>query len=176
MTFVLKTITLEEQIAETVPTDRYDADLETILNDEASGWKNNILAGDFTIYDYDVSQRRFQFKKAADELDATKSQMKKLKADIEAKKSDRKQEASVKGLRNTLGDTDARSLELMAEVTKVKKELTVWEGWQKTTVDQIRSLRNIVKQYKVTKDRDFLKRAVHCISALGDEKRRKWVL
>jgi hypothetical protein len=64
MPFVLKTITMEERIAATIPDGHYDEYVESILRDEAANWKYKVLAGDETIFDGEVSRIRTNLKEA----------------------------------------------------------------------------------------------------------------
>ena len=170
MPFTLQTITVEERIAETVPDDRYIADVESILSDEQSGWTNNLLAANTTYYDYDVSATRVLLKKSKDEWQAADTLIKKLSADLQAKEGVKKFADSIKGIRASRATAMVECAAAGAEVSRLTTELKRFEALQEIGRMHLRSLRKVVGHYKDNHDLEYLKKGVHCLATIAAEK------
>ena len=82
MQFALNTYTLEEQIADTKPTGRYQPTVDIILADEVSGWKNQSFKGNQTIYDYDVTQNSMDLAELVKQKKALEKRIPELQAEL----------------------------------------------------------------------------------------------
>lgn len=170
MPFTLTTYTIEERIAETVPSGKYDVELEPILSDEASGWKNNVLKGDDTLYDYDVTATRMELKSVQTAHTAASTLLKKLNEDLVVKSKDRRFADSIKGMKASIATAADDVNGYALTIPQLKTKLAKLEGLQTITRLQLRSLRNVVSQYKMNHDREFLRRGIHCIAEIAVEK------
>jgi hypothetical protein len=170
MPFTLETYTMEQRIADTIPNGKYDIELEPIFSDEASGWKNQVLKGNETLYDYDVTAARIRLAEVEKERLAASTLVDKLSADLAAKSKDRKFAAILPGIRASIATASATSSSAAAEIPELKRELKKLVGLQEIAHLQIRSLRNVIAQYKENKNRDFLRRAIHCVAEIAVEK------
>lgn len=183
MPFVLKTITMEERIAATIPDGRYDEYVESILRDEAANWKYKVLAGDETIFDGEVCRIRTNLKEAEAAQAATLALVDKLSKNLKAKESEKrstnkleaaKDLVTISGMKTSIAATFAETASNNETVAVLRQQLKKLEGLQAVTRLQFRSLRNVTSQYKETKDREFLRRAIHCICSIGAEMTAKY--
>jgi hypothetical protein len=183
MPFVLKTITMEERIAAAIPDGRYDEYVESILRDEASDWKYKVLAGDETIFDTEVSKIRANLKDAEAAQVASYALVDKLTKNLKAKESEKrstnklqvaKDLITISGMKTSITSTLEDVVANKEAVSLLKRELKKWEGLQEVTRLQFRSLRNVVSQYKENKDREFLRRGVHCVCSIASEMSAKY--
>jgi hypothetical protein len=170
MVFTLQTLTLEERIAQTVPTDKYSCELEPILADEASDWKNGVLKSNDTFYDYDLMKARLLLKEKEEELAAASTLLKKLKADLAEKSSNKKFAPMISGMKASIATAEYDVYSLTPMIPRLKLDVKRLEALKEITLLQLRSLRNIVSQYKSNKDLEFLKRGIHCIAEIAVEK------
>jgi hypothetical protein len=178
MPFVLKTITMEERIAATVPNSRYEAFLESILADEASGWKYKVLAGEDTMFDAEVTKARIALKDAEADKVASAALVEKLYKNLQAKEAEKrstnkiqfaKDLTAISGMKSQLAASQDESAGSGEIIHLLKQQVRKMEGLQDIARRQTRSLRNVVSQYKENKDRDFLRRGVHCVCSIGTE-------
>lgn len=183
MPFVLKTITMDECIAAAIPDGRYDEYVESILRDEAADWRYRILVGDETIFDGEVSKLRANLKEAEAAQVAAHALVEKLVKNLKAKESEKrstnklqaaKDFVTINGMKTSIASTLEDATANGEVIILLRKQLKKWEGLQEVTRLQFRSLRNIVSQYKETKDREFLRRAVHCVCTIAAEKASKY--
>jgi len=170
MPFTLETYTMEQRIAETIPSGKYDCELEPILSDEASGWKNQVLKSNETLYDYEVTAVRIRLAEAEKERLAASTLVNKLSTDLAAKSKDRKFAAALPGIRASIATASATYAATAAEIPGLRRDLKKLEGLQEIARLQLGSLRNVIAQYKENKSHDFLRRGIHCMAEIALEK------
>ena len=170
MTFTLKTYTMEQRIADTVPSGKYDLELEPILSDEASGWKNHVLKSNETLYDYDVMAARIKLKTAQTAAAAASTLLKKLHEELAVKSKDRRFVDSIKGIKASIATATDDVNDFALTIPQLKSQLAKLEGLKQIAILQLQSLRNIVSQYKQSRDLEYLRRGIHCIAEIAVEK------
>lgn len=164
------TFTLEQRIAETIATDKYECELEPILADEASDWKNGVLKSNDTLYDYDVTAARILLKEKTQELAAASTLLKKLTEDLASKISNRKFAPMISGMKASIASAAYDVNTLTPMIPQLNSDVKRLEALKEIALLQLRSLRSIVSQYKENHDLDFLKRGIHCIAEIAAEK------
>jgi hypothetical protein len=170
MVFTLQTLTLDQRIAQTVPTNKYDCELEPILADEVSGWKNGVLKSNDTLYDYDLMKARALLKEKEQELAAASTLLKKLTADLAEKIKNKKFAPMINGMKASISTAESDVYMLTPMIPQLKLDVKRLEALRDITLLQLRSLRNVVSQYKSNRDLEFLKRGIHCVAEIACEK------
>ena len=158
MPFTLSTYTLEEQIADTQPTGRYQPTVDIILADEASGWKNQSFKGDQTLYDYHVTQNRMDLADLVKQKKALEKRIPELQAELAKPAKEGGGRALTK---NLLKDAYSDQTLCMVQIGQTEEKLKKFIGLQEIAIKELVALRFCTNEYRNNKDRDWLKKAVH---------------
>lgn len=158
MQFALNTYTLEEQIADTKPTGRYQPTVDIILADEVSGWKNQSFKGNQTIYDYDVTQNSMDLAELVKQKKALEKRIPELQAELAKPAKEGGGRAFTK---NLLKDAYSELAHCLVNTTQVEAKLKKFTELQQIAVKELSALRFITNEYRNNKDREWLNKAVH---------------
>jgi len=158
MQFALNTYTLEEQIADTKPTGRYQPTADIILADEVSGWKNQSFKGNHTIYDYDVTENKLALAELVKQKKALEKRIPELQAEL-AKPA--KEGGGRLFTKNLLKDAYSELALCLVNTTQVEAKLKKFTNLQEIVVKELTALRFITNEYKNNKNREWLNKAVH---------------
>ena len=158
MQFALNTYTLEEQIADTKPTGRYQPTVDIILADEVSGWKNQSFKGNQTIYDYDVTQNSMDLAELVKQKKALEKRIPELQAELAKPAKEGGGRAFTK---NLLKDGYSELAHCLVNTTQVEAKLKKFTELQQIAVKELSALRFITNEYRNNKDREWLNKAVH---------------
>jgi len=158
MQFALNTYTLEEQIADTKPTGRYQPTVDIILADEVSDWKNQSFKGNHTIYDYDVTENTLALAELVKQKKALEKRIPELQAEL-AKPA--KEGGGRLFTKNLLKDAYSELAHSLVNTTQVEAKLKKFTDLQQIAVKELTALRFITNEYKNNKNREWLNKAVH---------------
>ena len=158
MPFTLNMMTLDEQLAPIQPTGKHQPTVDVILSDEESGWVNQPFKGNHTLHDYDVTQSRIALSELVKEKAALEKKIPELQADF-AKPV---KEGGARLLtKNQLKDAYAALTLCHIQMTPAAETLRKHVALQETAIEHLTALRFITNEYKKTKDRNWLEKAVH---------------
>ena len=161
-------ISMEDAIEATTPLPKYEGTWESLLSDADIKWKTNLLKGDHTLYDWDLTNSRCRLQEAQDDFAAADKLILVIKDQIlaaEAKKLRRGEKDILPGLKEALGtaviDRDSSS----GKVILLKRDVAKYKAFQQIAIDKNRTLRNILEMWFSGKLGDeWMKKAVTWVS------------
>jgi hypothetical protein len=157
-------ISMEDAIEATKPLPKYEGIWESLLSEADINWKTNLLKGDHTLYDWDVTNSRMRMQEAQDDFTAAEKLIGVIKAQIvvaEAKKLKKGEKDVLPGLKESLGsaviDRDSSS----GRVILLKRDLAKYKALQQIAIDTNRTLRNILGMWTAGElGNEWMKKAV----------------
>jgi hypothetical protein len=158
MQFALNTYTLEEQIADTKPTGRYQPTVDIILADELNDWKNQSFKGNHTLYDYDVTENTLELAELVKQKKALEKRIPELQAELVKPVKEGGGRAFTK---NLLKDAYSDMAMSQVHICQVEAKLKKFTNLQEIAVKELIALRFITNEYKNNKNREWLNKAVH---------------
>jgi len=157
-------ISMEDAIEATKPLPKYEGIWESFLSDADIKWKTDLLKGDHTLYDWDLTNSRRLLQEAQDDFAAADKLIGIIKSQIavaEAKKLKKGEKDVLPGLKESLGsaviDRDSSS----GSVILLKRDVAKYKAFQQISIDKNRTLRNILGMWFDGKLEDeWMKKAV----------------
>ena len=140
-------ISMEDAIEATQPLPKYEGIWASLLSDSDAKWKTDLLKGDHTLYDWDVTNSRMLLHEAQDSFAAAEKLIDVIKTQIAAAegiKLKRGQKDPLPGLKEGLGTAVIDRDHYAGRVILLKRDLTKYKAFQQIAVDQNRSLRKIL--------------------------------
>jgi len=157
-------ISMEDAIEATPPQSKYEAIWASLLSDSDAKWKTDILKGDHTLYDWDVTNSRMLLQEAQDDFAAAEKLIGVIKTQItaaEAKKLKRGEKDPLPGLKEGLGTAVIDRDHYSGRIILLKRDLAKYKALQQIAVDQNRTLRKILRLWLTGKLGDeWMKKAV----------------
>ena len=155
---------MEDAIEATPPQSKYEAIWASLLSDSDAKWKTDILKGDHTLYDWDVTNSRMLLQEAQDDFAAAEKLIGVIKTQItaaEAKKLKRGEKDPLPGLKEGLGTAVIDRDHYSGRIILLKRDLAKYKALQQIAVDQNRTLRKILRLWLTGKLGDeWMKKAV----------------
>ena len=158
-------IPMEDAIEATAPLPKYEGIWASLLSDADTKWKTDMMKGDHTLYDWDVTNSRLLLQEAHDDFAAAEKLIGVIKTQIaaaEVKKFKRGEKNPLSGLKEGLGtaviDRDHNS----GRIILLKRDLAKYRALQQIAVDQIRTLRKVFQMWITDNpgDMEWIKKAV----------------
>ena len=157
-------ISMEDAIEATKPLPKYEGIWESFLSDADIKWKTNLLKGDHTLYDWDLTNSRCLLQEAQDDFAASEKLIGVIKSQIamaEGKKLKKGEKDILPGLKEALAtaviDRDSSS----GKVILLKRDVAKYKAFQQIAIDKNRTLRNILEMWFSGKLGDeWMKKAV----------------
>uniref|UniRef100_A0A6C0BKJ3 Uncharacterized protein n=1 Tax=viral metagenome TaxID=1070528 RepID=A0A6C0BKJ3_9ZZZZ len=161
-------ISMEDAIEATKPLPKYEGIWESFLSDADINWKTNLLKGDHTLYDWDLTNSRYLLQEAQDNFSASEKLIGVIKSQItmaEGKKLKKGEKDILPGLKEALGtaviDRDSSS----GSIILLKRNVAKYKAFQQIAIDKNRTLRNILEMWFSGKLGDeWMKKAVTWVS------------
>jgi len=138
---------MEDAIEATQPLPKYEGIWASLLSDADAKWKTDLLKGDHTLYDWDVTNSRMLLQEAQDDFAAAEKLIGVIKTQIaaaEAKKLKRGEKDSLPGLKEGLGTAVIDRDHYSGRIILLKRDLAKYRALQQIAVDQIRTLRKVL--------------------------------
>lgn len=143
-------ISMEDAIEATPPLPKYEAMWESFLSDADAKWKKDLIRGDQTLYDWDVTNSKMLLREAQDGVSAAEKLIDTINTQIVAA-SDRKLKRGEKdplpGLKEALGTAVIDRDYHYGQIIMLKRDVNKYLAFQQISLDQIRTLRNILGMY-----------------------------
>jgi hypothetical protein len=157
-------VPMEDAIEATLPLPKYEGIWASLLSDAEPKWKTDMMKGDHTLYDWDVTNSRLLLQEAQDDLAAAEKLIGVIKTQIttaEGTKLKRGQKDSLPGLKEGLGTAVIDRDFYAGRIILLKRDLAKYKALQQIAVDQNRTMRNILGLYLNQKLGDeWMKKAV----------------
>jgi hypothetical protein len=161
-------ISMEDAIEATPPQSKYEGIWASLLSDSDAKWKKDLLKGDHTLYDWDVTNSRMLLQEAQDDFAAAEKLIGVIKTQItaaEAKKLKRGEKDPLPGLKEGLGTAVIDRDFYSGRIILLKRDVAKYKALQQIAVDQNRSLRKILGLWLTGKLGDeWMKKAVTWVS------------
>jgi len=155
---------MEDAIEATQPLSKYEGIWASLLSDSDAKWKTDILKGDHTLYDWDVTNSRMLLQEAQDDFAAAEKLIGVIKTQItaaEAKKLKRGEKDPLPGLKEGLGTAVIDRDHYSGRIILLKRDVVKYKAYQQIAVDQNRTLRKILRLWLTGKLGDeWMKKAV----------------
>jgi hypothetical protein len=140
-------ISMEDAIEATKPLPKYEGIWESFLSDADVKWKTDLLKGDHTLYDWNLTNSRCLLQVAQDDFSSADKLIGVIKSQItmaEGKKLKKGEKDVLPGLKESLGtaviDRDSSS----GKVILLKRDVAKYKAFQQIAIDKNRTLRNIL--------------------------------
>jgi hypothetical protein len=157
-------ITMEDAIEATTPLAKYEGTWASLLSDADTKYKKDLLKGDHTLYDWEVTNSRTLLQEAQDDFAAAEKLIAVIKTQIiaaEAVKLKKGQKDPLPGLKEGLGTAVIDRDTCAGKIILLKRDVAKNKALQQISVDRLRTLRNILGMYLDGKLGDeWMKKAV----------------
>lgn len=143
-------IPMEDAIKATTPLPKYEGVWESFLSEADIKWKTDMMKGDFTLYDWDVTNSRLLLAEAQDDFAAADKLITVIKTQIaaaEVKKFKRGEKNPLPGLKEGLGTAVIDRDHYSGRIILLKRDLAKYRALQQIAVDQIRTLRKVFQMW-----------------------------
>ena len=170
-------ISMEEAIKATTPKEKYVAVWESFLSEADVKWKKDMMKGDYTLYDWDVTNSRLLLAEAQDDFAAAEKLIGVIKTQItaaEGTKLKRGQKDPLPGLKEGLGTAVIDRDHYSGRIILLKRDLAKNKALQQIAVDQIRTLRKVFQMWITDSpdDTEWIKKAVTWVSEEAAKRQR----
>jgi len=148
---------MEDAIEATTPLPKYEGMWASLLSDADAKWKTDILKGDHTVYDWDVTNSRLMLAEAQDDFAAAEKLIGVIKTQItatEGKKLKRgpgstaigkhKEKDPLPGLKEGLGTAVIDRDHYAGKIILLKRDVVKYKALQQIAIDKNRSMRYIL--------------------------------
>ena len=157
-------ISMEDAIEATTPLPKYEGLWASFLSEAETKWKTDMMKGDHTLYDWDVTNSRLLLAEAQDDFAAAEKLIGVIKTQIsaaEAKKLKRGEKDPLPGLKEGLGTAVIDRDHYAGRIILLKRDLAKYKALQQIAVDHIRTLRKVFQMWisDVPSD-EWMKKAV----------------
>ena len=157
-------ISMEDAIEATPPLPKYEGIWASLLSDADARWKTDMLKGDHTLYDWDVTNSRMLLQEAQDDFAAAEKLISVIKMQItaaEGMKLKRGQKDSLPGLKESLGTAVIDRDHYAGRIILLKRDVAKYKAFQQIAIDKNRTMRNILGLWLSRKLGDeWMKKAV----------------
>jgi len=158
-------ISMEDAIEATKPLPKYEGMWASLLSEADAKYKKDLLKGDHTLYDWEVTNSRNLLQGAQDDCAAAEKLIVVIKTQItaaEAVKLKRGQKDPLPGLKEGLGTAVIDRDTCAGKVILYKRDLVKNLAYQKISIDRLRTLRNILGMWLSdgADDEEWMKKAV----------------
>ena len=157
-------ISMEDAIEATPPLPKYEGIWASLLSDADARWKTDMLKGDHTLYDWDVTNSRMLLQEAQDDFVAAEKLIGVIKTQITAAegiKLKRGQKDPLPGLKEGLGTAVIDRDHYAGKVILLKRDVAKYKAFQQIAIDKNRTMRNILGLWLSRKLGDeWMKKAV----------------
>jgi hypothetical protein len=161
-------ISMEDAIEATAPLPKYEGIWASLLSDADAKWKTDMLKGDHTLYDWDVTNSRLMLAEAQDDFAAAEKLIGVIKAQISAAELVRLkkgQKDPLPGLKEGLGTAVIDRDHYAGKIILLKRDVVKYKALQQIAVDKNRTLRKILGLWLNGKLGDeWMKKAVTWVS------------
>ena len=143
-------ISMEDAIEATTPLPKYEGLWASFLSEAETKWKTDMMKGDHTLYDWDVTNSRLLLAEAQDDFAAAEKLIGVIKTQIsaaEAKKLKRGEKDPLPGLKEGLGTAVIDRDHYAGRIILLKRDLVKYKALQQIAVDQIRTLRKVFQMW-----------------------------
>ena len=141
---------MEDAIEATPPLPKYEGIWASLLSDADAKWKTDMLKGDHTLYDWDVTNSRMLLQEAQDDFVAAEKLIGVIKTQINAAegiKLKRGQKDPLPGLKEGLGTAVIDRDHYAGKIILLKRDVAKNKALQQISVDRNRTMRNILGMY-----------------------------
>jgi len=167
-------ISMEDAIEATKPLPKYEGIWASLLSDADPKWKKDLLKGDHTLYDWDLTNSRGLLQEAQDGLAAAEKLIGIITEQIAAaggKKLKKGERDPLPGLKEGFGTAVIDRDYYAGRIIVLKRDVAKFKALQQIAIDQNRSLRNILGMWIDGKLGDeWMKKAVTWV---GEEARKR---
>lgn len=157
-------ISMEDAIEATQPLPKYEGTWASMLSEADAKYKTDLLKGDHTLYDWDVTNSRMLLQEAQDDFAAAEKLIGVIKTQItaaEGKKLKRGEKDPLPGLKEGLGTAVIDRDHYAGKIILLKRDLAKYKALQQISVDKNRTMRNILGLWLSQKlDDEWMKKAV----------------
>ena len=157
-------ISMEDAIEATPPLPKYEGIWASLLSDADAKWKTDMLKGDYTLYDWDVTNSRMLLQEAQDDFVAAEKLIGVIKTQITAAESiklKRGQKDPLPGLKEGLGTAVIDRDHYAGKIILLKRDVAKYKAFQQIAIDKNRTMRNILGLWLSRKLGDeWMKKAV----------------
>jgi len=159
---------MEDAISATNPLQKYEGYWQSFLSEADPKWKTDIMKGDQTLYDWDVTNSRLLLQEAQDDFAAAEKLITVIKTQITAAELVRLkkgQKNPLSGLKESLGTAVIDRDYYAGRIILLKRDVAKYKAFQQIEVDKIRTMRNILQIWLTRKlGDDWMKKAVTWVS------------
>jgi len=167
---------MEEAIEATRPLPKYEAVWVSFLSDAEPKWKTDMLKGDYTLYDWDVTNSRMLLQEAHDDFAAAEKLIGVIKTQITAAmavKLKRGQKDPLPGLKEGLGTAVIDRDHYAGKIILLKRDVAKYKAFQQIAIDQNRTFRKILGLWITGKlGEEWMKKAVTWVSEEAGKRMR----
>ena len=157
-------ISMEDAIEATSPLPKYEGIWASLLSEADAKWKTDIMKGDHTLWDWDVTNSRLLLAEAQDDFAAADKLITVIKTQIAAAEGirlKRGEKNPLPGLKEGLGTAVIDRDHYAGKIILLKRDLAKYKALQQIAVDQIRTLRKVLGLWFAKKlDEEWMKKAV----------------
>ena len=143
-------ISMEDAIEATQPLPKYEGTWASLLSEADTKYKKDLLKGDHTLYDWNVTNSRMLLQEAQDDFAAAEKLIGIIKTQIaaaEGKKLKRGEKDTLPGLKEGLGTAVIDRDQSAGKIILLKREVAKYKALQQISVDKNRTMRNILGMY-----------------------------
>jgi hypothetical protein len=155
---------MEDAIKATTPLPKYEGTWASLLSDADAKYKKDLLKGDHTLYDWEVTNSRMLLQEAQDDFAAAEKLIAVIKTQITAAESvklKKGQKDPLPGLKEGLGTAVIDRDTCAGKIILLKREVVKNKALQQISLARIRTLRNILGMYlDGNLDDEWMKKAV----------------
>ena len=141
---------MEDAIEATQPLPKYEGTWASLLSEADAKYKKDLLKGDHTLYDWNVTNSRMLLQEAQDDFAAAEKLIRIIKTQIttaEGKKLKRGEKDPLPGLKEGLGTAVIDRDQSAGKIILLKREVAKYKALQQISVDKNRTMRNILGMY-----------------------------
>jgi hypothetical protein len=157
-------ISMEEAIEATTPLPKYEGIWASLLSEADNQWKKDLLKGDHTLYDWDLTNSRNLLQEAQDDFAAAEKLIAVIKTQItaaEGKKLKKGEKDPIPGLKEGFGTAVIDRDNYAGKIILLKRDVAKYKALQQISVDKNRTMRNILGMWIDGKLSDeWMKKAV----------------
>jgi len=157
-------MSMEDAIKATTPLPKYEGTWASLLSDADAKYKKDLLKGDHTLYDWEVTNSRMLLQEAQDDFAAAEKLIAVIKTQITAAESvklKKGQKDPLPGLKEGLGTAVIDRDTCAGKIILLKREVVKNKALQQISLARIRTLRNILGMYlDGNLDDEWMKKAV----------------
>ena len=168
---------MEDAIEATAPLPKYEGMWASLLSDADAKWKTDMLKGDHTLYDWDVTNSRLLLAEAQDDFAAAEKLIGVIKTQIgaaELVRLKKGQKDPLPGLKDGLGTAVIDRDHYAGKIILLKRDLAKYKAYQQIAIDKNRTLRKVFQMWisDDPSDEEWIKKAVTWIGEEATKRMR----